>query len=70
LLGGGVACNARLRALMASRAAQAGVVAQFARPEHCTDNAVMIAGLGHAQLLAGHQADLQLDVRPNEAVPF
>lgn len=62
LLGGGVACNKRLREEMARAAAKAGVEATFARPEHCTDNAVMIAGLGHARLQAGQTADLLVDV--------
>lgn len=62
LVGGGVACNRRLREMMAEKAQKARVQAIFARPEHCTDNAVMIAGLGHARLLAGESADLLLDV--------
>ena len=62
LIGGGVACNRRLREDMAVAAARRGVEAVFARPEHCTDNAVMIAGLGHARLQAGETADLLLDV--------
>lgn len=70
LLGGGVACNRRLRQLVMAQSAKRGVQAEFARPEHCTDNAVMVAGLGHALWQAGHRADLQLDVRPNEAQPF
>jgi N6-L-threonylcarbamoyladenine synthase len=62
LIGGGVACNRRLRSMMAEKAKKARVEAIFARPEHCTDNAVMIAGLGHARLQAGECADLLLDV--------
>jgi len=62
LVGGGVACNRRLRSMMAEKAGKARVEAIFARPEHCTDNAVMIAGLGHARLQAGECADLLLDV--------
>lgn len=62
LVGGGVACNRRLRVLMAEEAAKKGVEATFARPEHCTDNAVMIAGLGDARWQAGETADLLVDV--------
>ena len=62
LVGGGVACNRRLRVDMATAAEKQGVEAIFARPEHCTDNAVMIAGLGHARLQQGETADLLLDV--------
>jgi tRNA N6-adenosine threonylcarbamoyltransferase len=62
LIGGGVARNQRLRRLMQQSSRGAGVQATFADPEHCTDNAVMIAGLGHAKLAAGLQSDLHLDV--------
>ncbi len=62
LVGGGVACNQRLRKMMAARAPLQGVAAHFAAPEFCTDNAVMIAGLGYARLQAGLVDDLTLDV--------
>ncbi|MCH2100438.1 MAG: tRNA (adenosine(37)-N6)-threonylcarbamoyltransferase complex transferase subunit TsaD [Planctomycetes bacterium] len=62
LVGGGVACNQRLRVDMASAAEKNGVQAIFARAEHCTDNAVMIAGLGYAHLQQHETADLLLDV--------
>jgi N6-L-threonylcarbamoyladenine synthase len=62
LVGGGVACNHRLRKMMAARAPLEGVAAHFAAPEFCTDNAVMIAGLGYARLQAGLVDDLTLDV--------
>ncbi len=62
LVGGGVGRNKRLRARLGERAAAAGVEVAFAKPEHCTDNAVMIAGLGGARFAAGHRAALDLDV--------
>ncbi|RMH01723.1 MAG: tRNA (adenosine(37)-N6)-threonylcarbamoyltransferase complex transferase subunit TsaD [Planctomycetota bacterium] len=62
LVGGGVGRNRRLRARLGERAAAAGVEVAFARPEHCTDNAVMVAGLGCARFEAGLLADLDLDV--------
>ena len=62
LVGGGVACNRRLRVLLPEHAAAAGCEATFAAPAYCTDNAVMIAGLGHARLAAGLAADLGVDV--------
>lgn len=62
LVGGGVACNHRLRKLMAEQAQKVGVRAHFAAPAYCTDNAVMIAGLGHARLQAGEFDDLTMDV--------
>ena len=61
LVAGGVACNARLRREMATRADAIGVRALFPSPAYCTDNAVMIAGLGYEALAAGRTADLTLD---------
>jgi len=62
LVGGGVARNRRLRATLAAHARREGLDAVFARPEHCTDNAAMIAGLGHAHWSAGRLAPLDFDV--------
>ena len=64
LVAGGVACNRRLREVMSSAAAEAGIAARFPSPPYCTDNAAMIAGLGHHLLVAGRHADLQLDASP------
>ncbi|MEM9378656.1 MAG: tRNA (adenosine(37)-N6)-threonylcarbamoyltransferase complex transferase subunit TsaD [Planctomycetota bacterium] len=61
LVAGGVACNRRLREVMAERAARAGVQAFFPSPAYCTDNAAMIAGLGWQRLQAGLIAGLDLD---------
>lgn len=61
LVAGGVACNRRLRAEMVARAAAVGVRALFPSPAYCTDNAVMIAGLGYEVCAAGRWADLALD---------
>lgn len=62
LVGGGVACNTRLREVMAKEAAKAGFSAQFAPPAYCTDNAVMIAGLGGEKLRRGLVSGFDLDV--------
>ena len=62
LVGGGVACNRRFRDVLHELADAAGLQATFAPPAFCTDNAVMIAGLGHEHLLAGDFADLDLEV--------
>lgn len=62
LVGGGVACNKRLRTLMQVSAQKAGLEAVFAPPAYCTDNAVMIAGLGYELLQRGQIDDLNLDV--------
>jgi len=62
LVGGGVARNQRLRTTLTAQAKNQGCEAAFAEPEHCTDNAVMVAGLGHALLEAGQVVDLRADV--------
>ena len=62
LVGGGVARNRKLRERMAKHAQEAAFEATFAKPAHCTDNAVMIAGIGDALLSAGRTDDLRLDV--------
>lgn len=46
VLGGGVAANSRLRALMQERAENAGVTVRIPRPDLCTDNGAMVAALG------------------------
>ena len=63
LVGGGVACNRRLREEMRAAGERAGVEAIFPSPQYCTDNAVMIAALGWHRLAAGRTADLALDAR-------
>lgn len=64
LVAGGVACNQRLRAEMTARATERGRVAIFPSPEYCTDNAVMIAGLGWHVWRAGGSAGLALEASP------
>jgi N6-L-threonylcarbamoyladenine synthase len=61
LVAGGVACNRSLRTRMCARAAERGLRAFFPSPAYCTDNAVMIAGLGYHLLRAGRTAGLDLD---------
>lgn len=61
LVAGGVACNRLLREVMTERAAAEGIRATFPSPAYCTDNAVMIAGLGHELFQAGRAADLSVD---------
>jgi N6-L-threonylcarbamoyladenine synthase len=53
LIGGGVAANRRLRALLAERAEAAGVALRTPRPALCTDNGAMIAVLGAEVVRAG-----------------
>jgi N6-L-threonylcarbamoyladenine synthase len=64
LVAGGVACNGRLREVMQAEGAARGIRATFPRPARCTDNAVMIAGLGWEHFRAGELADLGLDAAP------
>lgn len=65
LVGGGVACNRRLREKLAAAAAARGLRAHFPPPAFCTDNAAMIAGLGWQRWKAGAVADLALDAASN-----
>lgn len=53
LIGGGVAANSRLRALLEQRAAEAGVELRRPRPALCTDNGAMMAALGTQVIRAG-----------------
>jgi N6-L-threonylcarbamoyladenine synthase len=61
LVGGGVACNRRLRERMREACEQAGIACVFPSPAYCTDNAAMIAGLGWRRWKAGLTADLAVD---------
>jgi len=53
LLGGGVAANSRLRALLEERTAARGIALRRPRPALCTDNGAMIAVLGSEVVTAG-----------------
>ena len=64
VLGGGVACNSRLRERIAADAARAGFEAVLPEPRLCTDNGAMIAALGTHWLRAGRRDGLGLDVFP------
>ncbi len=56
-VGGGVACNKRLREKFKSRY----INAFFPEPKYCTDNGAMVAGLGYHFYKSGVQDDLYLD---------
>jgi len=66
-VGGGVACNTRLREKMAARASKEGATCTFPPPKFCTDNAAMIAGLGYHLFKAGRVSDLYLDAVPTKS---
>jgi N6-L-threonylcarbamoyladenine synthase len=64
VLGGGVACNSRLRERMAADGERAGLEVVLPEPRLCTDNGAMIAALGTHLLRAGRRDGLDLDVEP------
>jgi N6-L-threonylcarbamoyladenine synthase len=65
-VGGGVACNGRLREKMTAAAGRIGATAFFPPGKFCTDNAAMIAGLGYHLLREGKGSDLMLDAAPTK----
>lgn len=68
LLGGGVAANARIRALAAERCAEHGIELRVPPLALCTDNGAMIAALG-AQLVARGVAPSGLDFAADSTLP-
>jgi len=64
LVAGGVAANRALRAAMQAAGETHGLDVRFPSPAYCTDNAVMIAGLGWHSLAAGEHAGWSLDASP------
>jgi len=68
LLGGGVAANARVRALAAERCDAAGVALRIPPLSLCTDNGAMIAALA-AQLIAAGHAPSSLEVSADSTLP-
>ncbi|HOX37151.1 MAG TPA: tRNA (adenosine(37)-N6)-threonylcarbamoyltransferase complex transferase subunit TsaD [Candidatus Brocadiia bacterium] len=65
VVGGGVACNSRLRAKMGEAAAQFGLRMNIPSLKFCTDNAAMIAGLAFHSAARGEFAQLDLDASPS-----
>ncbi len=65
-VGGGVACNGRLREKAAARARELGITTYFPAPAFCTDNAAMIAGVGYHLFKAGRVSGLDLDAVPTK----
>ncbi len=68
VIGGGVAANSRLRALVQQRAEAAGVRVRIPRPALCTDNGAMVAALG-AELVARGRAPSTLDIGADSSLP-
>lgn len=69
VLGGGVAANSRLRALVEARAADVGVIVRIPSPRLCTDNGAMVASLG-AALVASGIAPSALDFPADSSLPI
>jgi N6-L-threonylcarbamoyladenine synthase len=67
-IGGGVAANARLRALAAARCEAAGIRLRVPRPSLCTDNGAMVAALGSAMVARGRPASA-LDLPADSSLP-
>lgn len=65
VLGGGVACNSRLRLLLGEACAEEGLILVYPSGDLCTDNAAMVAALGHRLFAAGYHSSLEQDVFPN-----
>lgn len=65
VLGGGVACNSRLRLLLGEACAEEGLKLVYPSGDLCTDNAAMVAALGHRLFAAGYRSSLEQDVFPN-----
>ncbi len=63
VMAGGVACNKALRAAMAKRAELEGCRVYYPRPAYCTDNAAMIALVGHDRMVHERTSDLAVDVQ-------
>jgi N6-L-threonylcarbamoyladenine synthase len=68
LIGGGVAANGRLRALLAERAADHKITLRTPRPALCTDNGAMIAALG-AEVVRRGLRPSSLDIGADPGLP-
>ena len=63
VVAGGVGANRRLRARLLAMGERAGVRVVYPRAGFCTDNAAMIALLGHLRLAAGERDDFSIRAR-------
>ena len=64
-VGGGVACNSRLRARFGEVAPVHQLQVVFPPPSLCVDNGAMVAGLGYTLLRRGRVAPLSVTADPN-----
>ena len=63
VVGGGVAANSALRSGLQIACETAGLRLHLTPMKYCTDNAAMIAALGHVRFQRGERADLSLEPR-------
>ncbi len=61
VIGGGVSANSAVRGKMHALAAELSIPLFLPAPQFCTDNAAMIAGLGHLHLQANRTSSLDLE---------
>ncbi len=69
VIGGGVAANTRLRALVQERAGRHSVRVRIPRPALCTDNGAMVAALG-AEMLRRGRTPSSLDIGADSSLPL
>lgn len=69
VLAGGVAANSRLRQKMKETAAEFGIKVYYPSIRLCTDNAAMIAHLGHKYLEMGKRSGLDMNGMPDWPLP-
>lgn len=62
VIGGGVAANNRLRALLADLCVEHNIRLFLPEKRYCTDNAVMIARAAHIRFKQGRRSDFRVDV--------
>lgn len=70
VMAGGVAANSRLRQKMRETAAEYGIKVLYPSISLCTDNASMIAHLGHRYLEMGKRSGLDMNGRPDWPLPI
>ncbi|MFZ1412047.1 MAG: tRNA (adenosine(37)-N6)-threonylcarbamoyltransferase complex transferase subunit TsaD [Micropruina sp.] len=68
LIGGGVAANSRLRALLEERTAERGITLRRPRPGLCTDNGAMMAVLG-AEVISRGLPPSSLQIGADSGLP-
>ncbi len=61
IIGGGVSANTAIRQAVVELGRELGLPVFIPPMRFCTDNGAMIAGMGHELLLAGKQAELNLE---------